>query len=136
MMRKSLKKKNKEDYNQLNKDTSKITLGYFDILLYKLFLVEPTGEIRLKIHRYNSVFFDEIGTMKYYYTHLLIAQYFQINGKLYSEYEYRKLMYQLNERNKIKNKFYKKMRLIKFFLKKKKNNLINRRIMKLKEKIK
>lgn len=136
MMKKSSKKKSKEGYNHLNKDTSKVILSSLCILIYKLFLVEPTGEIRLKIHRYNSVFFDEIGTTKYYDTHFLIAQYFQVNGKLYSEYEYRKLMYQLNERNKIKNKFYKKIRLIKFFLKKKKNNLINRLIIKLKEKIK
>lgn len=79
-------------YKEKEIDTSIIPIS--EIYLYKLYYVEPTNEIRLKIYKYNFINLDEIGTTKYYDTHLLIGQYFLLpDGNLYSEYEYRKKLY-------------------------------------------
>lgn len=140
LKKKLSKSKHIDNYNHLNKDTSRIALSNYDVLAYNLYYVEPTREFKLVLirHRFWNDY-TKIGTTKYYDTHILIGQYLQFQGQLYTQESYRELMYRLNKnlikKEERKNNLDKKMKSIKFFLKHKKISWFKRRIIKLKEKI-
>lgn len=114
LKKKLSKSKHTDNYNHLNKDTSRIALSNYDYLLYRLYYVEPTNEFKLVIFKQKLYMeFLEIGSTKYYDTHVLIGQYVQFRGKLYTEYEYRLLLYKaslIREKKEKRREILKKLK--------------------------